>query len=208
MTGKVTTIIISLIYVLSICATLPFTFMIRIVKYGNFTSYDIIYNLYSKSTSILNMMVYWNTIFFVTTLLPTIILTAIYYSASLALSRSSTKLRCSIQEKKRIVRNKKVNKMFAIAVVCFFLSVTPYTIFTALYSILLKYEYFFLYSNRNFIHWLDLGLQTIMTFNSCINPFVYCKTHKDIVYFFSRRSAKRNSSSLLGNYKSYATEVP
>ena len=184
---KITFVIICLIYLLSIGSTLPFTFMIRVSNYGHITSYSVEYDAYVRSSWTFNIIVFWTTILIVTTLVPTTILTAVYYSAAMAIIKSLEATQCSTQSKKRIMRNRKVNRMFVIAVVCFFISVTPYTIFCVLFALLTEYQRSFILSNRNLLNWVDLVLQTIMTFNSCINPFVYCKMHKEVASFINKK---------------------
>ena len=184
---KVTSAIICFIYLLSISATLPFTFMLNVVNDGRTTRYYINYDVYVKSSWMTNMVVFWTTILFVTTLLPTAILSFVYFSASTALQKSLVVMDRSMQWKKRIVRNRKVNRMFIVAVVCFFITVTPYTTYSVFISLLIKYKISFIHSNVNWLNWLDLVLQTIMTFNSCINPFVYCKMHKEVASFMSKK---------------------
>ena len=184
---KITSIVICLIYLLSIGAMLPFTFMIRVSSDGHITPYSVEYNAYVKSSGTLNIILFWTTIFIVTTLLPTIILIVVYYSAAMAIIKSLKATQCSTQSNTRIMRNRKVNRMFVIAVVCFFISVTPYTMFTVLFSFLAEYKLSFILSNRNLLNWVDLVLQTTMTFNSCINPFVYCKMHKEVGSFINKK---------------------
>ena len=190
---KVISVIIFFIYLLSVCATLPFAFMVNNFNNGSrLIHYVIDYDVYSKSSC--GMVEFWTAMFFATTLLPTAIMTAVYYSSSVALRKSSAAMQSSMQWKKRIVRNRKVNRMFIVAVVCFFVTVAPYTTASVIVSFLKKYDFSLVVENNMVVTWLELVLRTIMTFNCFIHPVVYCKMHKDVVVFIKKMllARKRN----------------
>ena len=178
---KVTSGIICLIYLLSICATLPYAFMLEVISYCGIKYYLTNYDTYVKSSRYTNRIVFLSAILFVTTLLPTAIMTAIYYSASVALAKRSTTMQCSLQWKKRTVINRKVNRMFIVAVVCYFITVAPYTTECVFTSFVIKYNWNMYKANYLAFVWVQFVFQTIMTFNCFINPFVYCKMRKDVV---------------------------
>ena len=183
---KVTSIIICIIYLLSICATLPFAFMLKVKvgKYGRRTNHYVDYDTYIKSCW--SRVVFWTAIFFATTLTPTAIMTAVYCSASVALTKGSAAMQSSMQWKKRIVRNRKVNRMFIVAVVCFVITVAPYTTYTVVFSFIYKYNILFFEANLDVVIWTGSVIEAIMISNCFINPFVYCKMHKDVLEFIKK----------------------
>ena len=178
--GTLILTIISLIYLLSISATLPFYFILKIEKDGGGVRYDFDYkNLFKTGSSDTNSIVFWVTLFISTTLLPTAILVVVYRVTSKALSCNSAQTNSFLHEKRQIVRKRKVNRMLVVAVVCFFLLITPLTLFNAIFPVLLKYAKLFYNSNSNGLNRVDQVCQAIATVNNCANPFVYSKLHKE-----------------------------
>ena len=183
---KVTSVIICLLFLLSIGATLLVVARLTLViDIHTSHFYDHIYDTY-RLRSWLLLVVIWTAIFFATTFLPTAIMTAVYYSASVALTKSSAAMQSSMEWKKRIVRDRKVNRMFIVAVVCFCITVAPYTMYSVFISLFSKYNMLFIQVNRDVFHWLGFVFKTIMTFNCCINPVIYCKMHRDVVAFINK----------------------
>ena len=180
LTGKFMLTLISLIYLISISATLPFFFIIKIVDGDSGVGYEFDYKkLFKTGSSDTIQLVFWVTVFIFTTLLPTSILVVVYRVTSKALSSNSAQTNSCLHEKRQIVRNRKVNRMLIVAVACFFLLITPSTLCHAIFSVMLKYAKRFCYSNRNWLNLLDEVCQAIATVNNCLNPFVYSKIYKE-----------------------------
>ena len=189
--GKCVLTIVSLIYVIAISATLPFYFILKIEKDGDGVRIDFDYkNLFKTGSSDTNSIVFWVTFFIFTTLLPTAILVTVYRVTSKALSSNSAQTNSSLHEKRKIIRNRKVNRMLIVAVVCFFLLITPVTLFNAIFQVTLKYAKPFYNPNSTWITRVDQICQAIATVNNCANPFVYSKMHKEYTMFKAKLCCK------------------
>ena len=183
-TGKFFLTIISLIYLLSIIATLPFYFILKVFNIGDGgggVGYGFEYkNLFKTGSSDTNSIVFWVPFFILTMLLPTTILVVVFRVTSKALlSSNSAHTNSCLHEERQIVRNRKVNRMLIVAVVCFFLLITPFTLYNAIITVMLKYAKLFYISNINWLNRVDQVCQAIATVNNCANPFVYSKMHKE-----------------------------
>ncbi len=84
---------------------------------------------------------------------------------------------CSITLR-RVERNRKVFKMLVVIFLAFFLLTTPYSIFYAVvtYLIYMKPETI----DENPLKQLNYAIFVLMVANSCINPVIYAKMHKEI----------------------------
>lgn len=83
-----------------------------------------------------------------------------------------------------IERNRKVFKMFIMIVLAFFLLTMPYSLFYAVgtYLIYLRPNH----TDFNTLNQANYALFVLMVANSCINPIIYAKMHKDVNKFSQR----------------------
>lgn len=130
--------------------------------YGIFNTTDIDYHPYVLSSRILNLIVYY--------IVPLLIITFMYVSIAVTLTRSSSRSArevlsssANVNLKKQMMARRHIAKMVLVIVVLFFICWTPHhvIIYFKYFSRGLSYENLRIYF---FIHWLFPLL------NSCVNP--------------------------------------
>eukprot|EP00112_Aurelia_sp_Birch-Aquarium-sp1_P000645 Seg1060.2 transcript_id=Seg1060.2/GoldUCD/mRNA.D3Y31 product="Tachykinin-like peptides receptor 86C" protein_id=Seg1060.2/GoldUCD/D3Y31 len=107
---------------------------------------------------------------------------------------------------RRHEQNRNIVKMFIIVVMLFFVCTVPYAIFYAIVVFLLAYQKA---ADAHSLIWtLNYALFVPTCFNSCINPFIYAKKHKEINEFVRKiynkiccRATDGNNSDRAAKYK-------
>ena len=107
---------------------------------------------------------------------------------------------------KRNEQNRNIVKMFIIIVVLFFVCTVPYAIFYAIVVFLLAYQK--AAGAHSLIWTLNYALFVPTCFNSCINPLIYAKKHKEINEFVRKicrkiccRAAGGNNNDRASKYR-------
>ncbi len=97
--------------------------------------------------------------------------------------------------RRRQSENQRVVKMFIIIVSLFFALTTPYSVMYVTYNYVLTYHTNEVDIN-SMMKW-NYALFTITNINSCLNPIIYAKLHKDINQFVNKfcNCRSRNESS-------------
>ena len=158
---------ISYIWLISVGCTLPYANAVRFDASDQFQceqrwSYEADFN--------------FATVYFCVILLPTILIAFLYAKCTLKLRKNMRALRNSPDViLRRIIQNKRLDKLFIVIVGVFTILTTPYFIFYIVVNYYLAYDPQIIFSNIELISGLNHGLFTLATFNSVVNLFVYAK---------------------------------
>lgn len=113
-------------------------------------------------------------------ILPLVILCVLYSRCTKKLRENKLKYSQNETMKKRADENKRVVKMLSIVVFAFFMLTIPYTFF---------YMVAYAPQHMDFILVLTLNyaLSVLTSINSCVNPFIYARMHKEINVVFKKK---------------------
>ena len=112
------------------------------------------------------------------TLIPFIIMTATYLATAIELNRNKIKHANNQAMKARVKENKRVVNMFLIVVTSFFFLTAPYAIYYFVSNYLLFVEPNDI--DRNVLLAWNYGLFIVSVLNSCVNPIIYGKMHREV----------------------------
>ena len=118
-------------------------------------------------------------------ILPMVILCVLYSRCMKKLRNNKLKYSQNETMKKRADENKRVVKMLSIVVIAFFMLTIPYTLFYMGMSYMVAYAP--QHMNLILILTLNYALSLLTSINSCVNPFIYARMHKEINAVFKEK---------------------
>eukprot|EP00794_Sanderia_malayensis_P020047 gene20047-22014_t len=167
--SKTVALQVSVIWVIAVCVTLPY--VIGTDLYGKkCLTKPVLGNEHLVLYAACWVIIGWG--------IPFTVISVFSFFITQVLGRSAgNSSNCSIAMR-RVARNRKVFKMLIVVFLAFFLLTAPYSIFYTVGTYLMYSEP--KETDLNSLQQLNYALFVLMVANSCVNPIIYAKMHKEI----------------------------